>query len=356
MNSSVRSSHQAAGNDTCIQITSILYHPVPLALPYTPFPNVMAAPPSTVLNGTDSPVFSPTRSLWERLTLSIKLRLLKVLVKVYLTIRNLPGIRNKAILPSFTKVYPCQPNLTNRVFIPKSYKSDDALLPLYLDIHGGGFALGSPVLDDPFSSNFANDNKVIVISLDYPKAPSHPYPAAVDAITDLINSILKDETLPFDKKKIAIGGFSAGANLALAVTQKESLQGKVRAVVAYYPPLDFVTNGREKLLTRPVDAPPDLLEHSMAMFDYGYAKVGQDLRDPLLSPSFAQRNNLPPKLCLIGCEFDLLCREAEIFAEKMAGVGSGERTGSDLLWEKNGVRWEKILGEEHGMSSSCIAS
>ena len=86
------------------------------------------------------------------------------------------------------------------------------------------------------------------------------------------------------------------------------------------------------------------------MFDFGYVPVGQDLTDPLLSVKYAERQNLPPNLCIIGCEFDLLCREAELFAEKMANVESGERTGSDDLWEKGGVRWEKILGEVHGTS------
>lgn len=301
--------------------------------------------------GEHSPAVSPKRSLWQRLILTIKLRLFKALVTAAFKVWSLPGIRNESIQPTFTKVYPCQPTLTNRVFIPKSYKSDGTLYPLYLDIHGGGFALGNPVLDDPFCSNFANDNKIIVISLDYPKSPSHRYPAAVHALTDLVKAVLEDETLPFNKKKVAIGGFSAGANLSLAITQNEFLRERIGAVVAYYPPTDFVTKGAQKMLTRPKAAPPDPLEHSVAMFDFGYAPAGQDLRDPLLSVRFAERDKLPPKLCIIGCEFDLLCREAELLAEKMASVGSGERKGSDILWEQNGVRWEKILGELHGFDA-----
>jgi hypothetical protein len=104
------------------------------------------------------------------------------------------------------------------------------------------------------------------------------------------------------------------------------------------------------MLTRPKDSPRDPLEHSAAIFDFGYAPAGQDLRDPQLSVRFAERDKLPPKLCIVGCEFDLLCREAELLAEKMASVGSGERTGSEIRWEQNGVRWEKILGEFHGIS------
>jgi acetyl esterase/lipase len=115
-------------------------------------------------------------------------------------------------------------------------------------------------VDDPFCSRIANNNKVIVISLDYPKAPSHPYPAAIEALTDLIKAVLNDATLPFDKKKVAIGGFSAGANLALAVVQNKSVRDKVGGVVAFYPALDFVAKGPEKMKTRPAGGPPDPLE------------------------------------------------------------------------------------------------
>ena len=171
---------------------------------------------------------------------------------------SLPGIQNKAELPTFTKAYPVQPALNNRVFIPKSYKTND-VLPLYIDIHGGGFAICSPVVDDPFCTHFSNTNKVIVVSLDYPKAPTHKYPAAVEALNDLVKAVLDDETLPYDKKKVAIGGFSAGANLALAVSQKE-VREKIGGVIAFYSPTDFVTKGPEKIKTRPAGAPPDPLK------------------------------------------------------------------------------------------------
>lgn len=302
-------------------------------------------------NESEGPILSPKRSLWQRLFLTIKIRLFKALVTSVFKVWSLPGIRDNAIQPTYTKVYPCQPTLTNRIFIPKSYKSGD-ILPLYLSIHGGGFAIGSPMIDDPFSSSFSNDNKVILVSLDYPKAPECPYPGAVNALIDTIKAVLEDDALPYDKKKVAIGGFSAGANLSLAVTQDEALRSKIGGVTAYYPPVDFVTKGPQKMLTRPEGAPPDGLENMVAMFDYSYVPVGHDLKDPLLSVRFAQRENLPLKLCIVGCEFDMLCREAEIFAEKMGSVGSGKRTGSNVLWEQNGVRWEKILGEEHGMSEN----
>ncbi|KAH6724366.1 prolyl oligopeptidase-like protein [Leptodontidium sp. MPI-SDFR-AT-0119] len=294
------------------------------------------------------------RSSFQRVAYFLRIHILKFLTSVYFRALSLPLIRNNSILPTFTKVYPCRPTLTNRVFIPKSYKPDDALLPLFLDIHGGGFAIMTPSSDDKFCSEFANKNKVLVVSIDYPKSPAHPYPAGVQAVTDIVKAILEDETLPFDKTKVAIGGFSAGANLSLAVSQDNSLQKKIGGVVAYYPPTNWTTTIDHKLATKPKDSPPDILEGNGPAFDWAYLKPGTDLEDPQLSVAFAPRDRLPQKLCIIGCELDLLCGDSEAMAERLANIGTGQRVGTEHVWEQNGVRWEKVLGEEHGMWRSGV--
>lgn len=259
-----------------------------------------------------------------------------------------PPFVDRSILPTFTKVYSQQPSLTHRVFVPKSYKSGDALLPLYMDIHGGGFALMSPVVDDGFCTAFANNNKILVVSLDYPKSPANPYPAAVAEVTRVVKLVLGDETLPIDKTKVAIGGFSAGANLALAVTQEDDVRPNIHGVVAYYPPVDWTTSFEQKLATRPKHAGPDPLADMVIPFDWAYLRPNQDMREPQLSVTFAPREKLPSKICIIGCDLDLLCRDAEIMAEKLASSGSGQRVGNDLVWERNGIKWEKVIGFEHG--------
>ena len=207
----------------------------------------------------------------------------------------------------------------------------------------------NPMFDDKFCSYFSNANKVLVVSLDYPKTPQYQFPAPVEAVVDLVNAVLQDQALPFDKNKVAIGGFSAGANLALAVSQHESLQGKIKGAVPYYPPVDFTTPIAVNLAARPKDAGWDMLEADVPMFNYGYMMPGQDLSDPLLSVTYAPRERLPPKLYIIGCEHDLLCRDAEIMAKKFANI---EDT-TDITWEKNGVKWEKIAGEIHSTKQTC---
>lgn len=87
------------------------------------------------------PVYRTPVPFSTRLFYASKLYLIKFAIKVILRVLNLPGIRKVAHQPTFTKVYPIQPSLHHRFFFPKSYKSGDPPLPLYLDIHGGGFAL-----------------------------------------------------------------------------------------------------------------------------------------------------------------------------------------------------------------------
>ncbi|KAL2075424.1 hypothetical protein VTL71DRAFT_367 [Oculimacula yallundae] len=291
------------------------------------------------------------KPLSQRFRYFLRIHIIKFAVGLYFRILDLPLVRDTSIIPTFTKVYPCRPTLTNRIFIPKSYKPDDALLPLFLDIHGGGFAMMSPRGDDKFCSGFANKNRVLVVSIDYPKSPAHPYPAGVQAVTELVNAILADETLPFDKKKVAIGGFSAGANLALAVSQDDSLQKRIGGVVAYYPPCNWTTTLEEKLATKPKDSPPDALEHTGPAFDWAYLPPGTDLEDPQLSVAFASREKLPPKLYILGCELDMLCGDAEVMATRFASIGDGPRVGTEHVWEQNGVKWVKVLGEEHGFDA-----
>lgn len=79
--------------------------------------------------------------------------------------------------------------------------------------------------------------------------------------------------------------------------------------------------------------------------------VGQSLHDPQLSPVFAKQETLPPKIFFIGCEYDLLCRESEVMAEKMVRERSGQTVKSGDSWEQAGIKWEKVLAEEHGKHS-----
>ncbi|KAM3075450.1 hypothetical protein ACMFMG_007597 [Clarireedia jacksonii] len=303
----------------------------------------MSTPPALSIG----PIYRPL-SIWTRAVLSIKVHIFRTLTRMAIPILTSSYVRGRASLPTFIKSYPSHPSLMHRVFIPPSYKPDDAPLPLYLSIHGGGFVLGNPAGDDPFCHHFSKFHNLLVISLDYPKAPSSPFPSATNALIDTVAAILNDESLPFDRSKVAIGGFSAGGNLALSLAQDPSLQGKIHGICAFYPPCNFVTPISVSLAARPANAGPDGLKNMAPLFNYAYLPPETDLCDPRLSVAYAKRENLPEKICVVGCEFDMLCYDAELMAERWAGK---ERKEGEYVWEKDGIRWEKVLGVVHGFES-----
>lgn len=115
---------------------------------------------------------------------------------------------------------------TLSIFFPSSYdQTSPATLPALFTIHGGGFCLGHQRDDDEWNRTFADTHSVLVISLNYSKAPTYPFPTAPHDIEALVLAALEDASLPIDRSahapasRTAILGFSAGGNLALSVSR-----------------------------------------------------------------------------------------------------------------------------------------
>jgi acetyl esterase/lipase len=135
------------------------------------------------------------------------------------------SVQQPSQCPVLTKPYPIRPHLTNRIFIPPTHKPGQTL-PLYLNIHDGGFALCNSSFDDKWCAHFCNMYGILVVSLDYCKAPSARFPIPVDDVEELVKAVLSDDSLPIDKGRVVMGGFSTGGNLALSVAQAPDLRGK----------------------------------------------------------------------------------------------------------------------------------
>jgi acetyl esterase len=133
--------------------------------------------------------------------------------------------------------------LAARLYIPPAVPETPGLVVYF---HGGGFALGSLASTDPLCRLLAAQSGVRVLSVDYRLAPEFPYPAALeDAIAAYRGARADAAILGVDPDLIAVGGDSAGANLALVVAQQQAVAGAALPafVLALYPVTDVARTG-----------------------------------------------------------------------------------------------------------------
>ncbi|KAK9317384.1 Alpha/Beta hydrolase protein [Lipomyces starkeyi] len=314
-------------------------------------PTTMESLEQNMVAESPLPLLKVRLPLPHRVNCFLRLWLFKIVANIFFLFQSLFNPHAPATRPTLVKLYPCRPMLENRIFFPPNYHPGERLLPLYLDIHGGGFALCDPQVDDEFCVSWANRTGMLVVSLDYRKAPLYPFPTATYDIAALVNAVLDDETLPIDKSRVAIGGFSAGANLALSASQLPGLKGNIKAAIAYYPIVDFSHPPNEKLAARPYKAGPrDSLEDSSWWLDWGYVSVGQNRRDTLLSPCYARKEDLPPYIYMIGAQWDMLRLESQIMMHRLAGLEN--KVDQEAPFEKGTYKWTLAMGRSHGFTHS----
>ncbi|KAJ9654519.1 hypothetical protein H2198_006462 [Neophaeococcomyces mojaviensis] len=301
------------------------------------------------MSSQPSPIITPTPPLPTRLSLAAQVYGIKAIAATVLGATRVfwRSTYNK-FAPTYTKRYPIRPMLECRVFIPKSYKTNQKL-PLYIDIHGGGFTIGDPQFDDKVCHYLCNKFGYVVVSLQYRLAPSNPFPIPVDDCTELALAVLSDPDLPVDHSKVAMGGCSAGGGLTLSVSQDPRLKSKIMALVPFYPVTDFSYKFTGDFRDKPAaadgkGAATDGLRNSMHLFDWAYIPYGQDRTDPRLSPIYADAAVFPKKIYFLTAQYDYLCEEAFNMAKKLAGDNS---LTEDADWDVNGVRWERLPDEVH---------
>ncbi|KAH8881234.1 alpha/beta-hydrolase [Thozetella sp. PMI_491] len=275
--------------------------------------------------------------------------------------------------PNLIKKYEARRHLPVRVFFPATYdQTSQQTLPLLLSIHGGGFCWGRSHDDDVWNRTFADRHNVLVVSLSYSKAPWAPFPGALHDLEAVILAVFADESLPIDRSsqverhglsRTAVIGFSAGGNLALAVSQLESIRTHAlapAAAVSVYGCLDLSVAPHEKLSNRPFKpalGPPrgalvDMLMQFCPTFDWSYIPYEHDLRDPLLSPEYAPREHLPRYVGLVAAELDMMSHEGWRLACRLANEGveaqGGKFVGKGRLIPERESKEasERICGQE----------
>lgn len=180
----------------------------------------------------------------------------------------------------------------------------DAPTGVYLHLHGGGWVFGAPDLQDRSLERFAERTGFAVVSLDYRLAPEHPYPAPLDDAEAAARWLTEQAPVRFGTERLAIGGSSAGANLALATVLRlrvSGLHSRFRAVVLQSGAYDLTGTPSQRVTRRESMSGADVTRW---FFDQ-YAP-GERQRDPEVSPLRADLADLPPTIVVAGSDDRLI--------------------------------------------------
>jgi acetyl esterase len=208
-----------------------------------------------------------------------------------------------------------------RVLVHRPMDAKDAL-PVYINLHGGGFVVGSADGDDMWCGLISARAGCAVYNVDYRLAPEHKFPTAIEEIYDIAKYLYTNANeLGLNPDKIAIGGHSAGGNLATAVCLYNiDCGGGIPFVyqILDYPVLD--------LFSEPSGKPrhgDDTLQVDIAhrMFIACYLNSPDEKENPLASPLLAKSLDKMPPALIITAELDMLAKEGAAYAKMLEDAG-----------------------------------
>ena len=205
-----------------------------------------------------------------------------------------------------------------RVYRPSS----DPGLGVLVVFHGGGWVIGSMASFDVIARQLANASNAVVVSVDYRLAPEHPYPAPLDDCWAALQwTAAHAAELGGDPSRLAVGGDSAGGNLAAVCAQRARDEGgpDLALQVLVYPVCDcdldtasYLANAEGYLLER---------EEMQWFFDCYTDGGAHDPKDASISPLRAHDVRGVAPALVITAEYDPLCDEGEAYAARLREAG-----------------------------------
>lgn len=207
---------------------------------------------------------------------------------------------------------------------------------VFLHLHGGGFVFGSARLQDARLERLSTACRLTVLSVEYRLAPEHPHPAAVDDCESVAVWLARSAANEFGTDRLAIGGESAGANLAVTtlvrLRDRRDCTGFTAAVLSaglYDLELAGFAETTDGSIVRE--------ELDQLAADYA---GGATRSDPDLSPMHADLHGLPEALFTVG-SLDPIRPDSTRMAARWRAAG-------------NEARLEVIAGGGHDLDASEV--
>lgn len=194
-----------------------------------------------------------------------------------------------------------------RVFTPRS----GIVRGVHLDIHGGGFYLGSAAREDLRNRERADRLNIAIVSVDYRLAPENPWPAAPDDCDTAARWLVEHTEERFGTTRTTIGGSSAGATLAVVTLLRMRDRGDIECVGATLQFGAYDLSAQTPAGRRIADE----------YFIEAYAGHVGDRTAPDISPIFADLRNLPPTVMIVGAK-DVLLEDNIAMAGRLSASGN----------------------------------
>ncbi|MGM8884817.1 alpha/beta hydrolase [Psychrobacter sp. 1U2] len=208
-------------------------------------------------------------------------------------------------------------SITLRRYRHKDVKDNNQ--PALVFYHGGGYVAGSLESHDLVCQHLAASGHCTVIAVDYRLAPEHPFPTPInDGLAAFRYIASHADKFGVDASRLAVGGDSAGGNLAAVVAQQTKNDTHPPKLQVLWVP--WVDMSRE-YESYELFATGFFLERvKMRWFKEKYINDDTDTKDPLASPIFGDLTGVAPAVLMVG-GFDPLRDEGVAYAEKLKDAG-----------------------------------
>mgnify|MGYP001496685982 FL=1 len=238
-------------------------------------------------------------------------------------------------LPSGIKITDHYINTNDHEIKVREYSPESIgnIYPAVVYFHGGGWVIGSIDSHEAFTGFLAKELNAKVFSVDYRLAPEHPFPMPL-ADCEAAYNWIKDNALDLgiNPNRVSVGGDSAGGNLAAALCvkcQQEEL-AMPKAQLLIYPVTDLSLDNPS------IDEMAEgffLTKDSMSFFREQYLENEDLVKDPLVSPLFAEDLSGHPPAVVVTAGFDPLRDEGDKYAQalRQANVEIYHRTHDSYI-------------------------